>query len=516
MNYIDYFDHGARYHPDRLCLTDGETSLTYRETQALSHRVALALQAQGISEGSKVAVYSPNHRLGFAAMLGLYRAGAVFVPINAKGAVDENAYLLNTMEVECLFYHSSLEAQVTDMREQAKGLRLLICLDQICGDDPAFEEWCHDFTGEVPPLSEDPNRLAFIPCTGGTTGRPKGAGLTNRCLEALVACTLVSMPTDEPPVHLLAAPITHAAGTIAFPLFAQGATQLLMGAVDPEAIMQMIEKHQVTHLFLPPTVIYVMLTHPKVRDYDYSSLKYFIYAAAPMSADKLRQAIDIFGPVMVQTYGQAEAPMLCTFMSAKDHVDALESGNEHRLTSCGKVTPFTRLAIMDDEGNLLPNNEKGEIVIRSSLVMEGYYNNPEATEETQAYGWHHTGDIATMDDEGFVYIVDRKKDMIISGGFNVYPSEIEQVIWSHPCVQDCAVIGVPDEKWGEAVKAVIEAVPGKTINEDDIINQCKERLGSVKAPKTVEVWESLPRSPVGKVLKKTIRQSFWEGMERSI
>ena len=516
MNYIDYFDHGARYFPDRACLRDGKTSFTYRETQAFSHRIALALQAQGISEGSKVAVYSPNHYLGFAAFLGLYRLGAVFVSVNAKGAVNENTYLLNTMEVECLFYHSSLAAQVTDMRAQAPDLHTYICLDQPCGDDPAFEDWCQHFEGEVPPLSEDPKRMAFIPCTGGTTGRPKGAGLSNRCLEAVAACTLVSMPGDEPPVHLIAAPITHAAGIIAFPLFTQGATQLLMGAVDPEAIMQMIEKQKVTHLFLPPTVIYVMLSHPNVRKYDYSSLKYFIYAAAPMSADKLRQAIDVFGPVMVQTYGQAEAPMLCTFMSAKDHIEALQPGKEHRLTSCGKVTPFTRLAIMDDDGNLLPNNQQGEIVIRSALVMEAYYNNPEATEQSQAYGWHHTGDIATIDDEGFVYIVDRKSDMIISGGFNVYPSEIEQVIWSHPNVQDCAVIGVPDDKWGEAVKAVIEPLANKTICEQDIIALCKEKLGSVKAPKSVEVWESLPRSPVGKVLKKTIRQSFWEGKGRSI
>jgi acyl-CoA synthetase (AMP-forming)/AMP-acid ligase II len=259
-----------------------------------------------------------------------------------------------------------------------------------------------------------------------------------------------------------------------------------------------------------------MLAHPKVRDYDYSSLKYFIYAAAPMSADKLRQAIDVFGPVMVQYYGQAEATLTCTFMSAQDHLEALKPGNEHRLLSCGKATPFAKLAIMDDEGNLLDPNIHGELVMRGSLVMDGYYKNPEATEASRAYGWHHTGDIAYIDDDGFVFIVDRKKDMIITGGFNVFPSEIEQVIWSHPAVQDCAVIGVPDEKWGEAVKAVIETVPGKSINEQEIIALCKQKLGSVKAPKSVEVWETLPRSPVGKVLKKNIRSTFWQDHERAI
>jgi len=186
------------------------------------------------------------------------------------------------------------------------------------------------------------------------------------------------------------------------------------------------------------------------------------------------------------------------------------------LLSCGKTTPFARVAIMDDEGNLLGRNAHGEIVVRGSLVMNGYYKNPEATDESSAYGWHHTGDIGYIDDDGFVFIVDRKKDMIITGGFNVFPSEIEQVIWSHPNVQDCAVIGVPDEKWGEAVKAVIEVVPGKTISATEIIALCKQKLGSVKTPKSVEVWETLPRSPVGKVLKKELRKIFWEHQERLV
>ena len=517
MNYIDFFDHGARHFSQRTCLLDNEHTLSYSDTQAYTHRVALALQSKNIGSGSKVAVYSPNHALAFVATLSIFRAGAVQVPINAKGAVEENSYILNNTEVEWLFYHSCFEQQVAEIRKNVPGLRGCICVDQASDNNPQLATWCQPFEGmQATPLPEEPSRLTILSATGGTTGKPKGVGITNRALETLVACSLVSMPNDQPPVHLCVAPLTHAAGAIAFPLFTQGATQILMSEADPEAIMQRIEKHKITHLFLPPTVIYMMLSHPNVRDYDYSSLKYFIYAASPMSGDKLRQAMEIFGPVMVQTYGQAEAPMLCTFMAIQDHIDALKPGNEHRLVSCGKATPFVRIAIMDDDGNLLPNNSKGEIVVRSSLVMDGYYNNPEATAEAQAHGWHHTGDIATIDDEGFVYIVDRKKDMIISGGFNVFPSEIEQVIWSHPNVQDCAVIGVPDDKWGEAVKAVIEAVPGKSIDEQDIIALCKDKLGSIKAPKSVEVWEKLPRSPVGKVLKKTIRLTFWEGRGRVV
>ena len=522
MNIIDFFDRGASLYPQRVCLTDGELSLSYRDTQAYTYRIALALQAQKIGEGSKVAVYSPNHVMGFLAMLGIYRAGAVMVPINAKNGMDENRYILQNTEVEWLFYHSSFDAVVTEIRASVPAIRGAICVDKLTDSSInkdhglTLDSWSQSFDGNIASLPENPHRLTMLGSTGGTTGQPKGVCLTDRCLEAMVACYLANMPCDQPPVHLIAAPMTHAAGATAYPLLAQGGTQLFMAEVEPEAIMQMIERHKVTHLFLPPTAIYVMLAHPKVRDYDYRSLKYFLYAAAPMSADKLRQALDVFGPVMVQSYGQAEAPMICTFMSAQDHLDALKPGNEHRLFSCGKATPFARVAIMDDDGHLLDHNTQGEIVVRSSLVMEGYYNNPQATEESRAHGWHHTGDIGTIDDEGFVFIVDRKKDMIITGGFNVFPSEIEQVIWSHPNVQDCAVIGVPDEKWGEAVKAIIEAVPGKPISEQDIISLCKEKLGSVKAPKSVEVWDSLPRSPVGKVLKKDIRKTFWQDQQRAI
>lgn len=247
-----------------------------------------------------------------------------------------------------------------------------------------------------------------------------------------------------------------------------------------------------------------------------SSLKNLVYASAPMSVDKLVEAIEVFGPVLTQTYGQAEACMICTFFSPEDHVEALKSNNRHRLASCGKISPLVRLEVMDEEGRLQPRGERGEIVVRGGLVTSGYYNNPKATEEASTFGWHHTGDIGVIDADGFVYIVDRKKDMIISGGFNVFPSEVEQVLWSHPAVQDCAVIGVPDEKWGEAVKAVVELKPGAAVAAEELIGLAKEKLGGVKAPKSVDFIAALPRSPVGKVLKKDLRAPYWAGHDRKI
>ncbi|HLU00226.1 MAG TPA: AMP-binding protein [Burkholderiaceae bacterium] len=235
-----------------------------------------------------------------------------------------------------------------------------------------------------------------------------------------------------------------------------------------------------------------------------------------MSTDKLRRAIDAFGMVMVQGYGQAEAPFFCTCLTTRDHQLAIEAGKLERLASCGRPSPFAWLEIMNDEGELCGPHDRGEIVVRGDLVMKGCYKNVEATEEALAGGWLHTGDIGYRDEEGYYYIVDRKKDMIISGGFNIYPNEIEQVLWSHPAVQDCAVIGVPDIDWGEAVKAVVELRPQAMETPENLLLYCRERLSGFKVPKSIEIWDALPRSQIGKVLKREVRDRYWRGLDRSI
>ena len=226
--------------------------------------------------------------------------------------------------------------------------------------------------------------------------------------------------------------------------------------------------------------------------------------------------MDIFGPVLTQLYGQAEAPMMCSLMTPSEHTLWLKEGKLERLASCGRPCLRTTLAIMDDMGNLLGPDEIGEIVVRGDLVTPGYYKNPSATQEVRAFNWHHTGDVGKTDEEGYLYIVDRKNDMIISGGFNIYPAEIEQALLSLPQIQDCAVVGIPDEKWGEAVTAVIEVIPGQTLVKSAALEHCHSRLGGVKTPKTIVVWDQLPRSPVGKVLRREIRESFWRGRNRQI
>jgi acyl-CoA synthetase (AMP-forming)/AMP-acid ligase II len=516
MRLIDFFDRGAALAPDRPCLVGPGITLSFRETQRRTHRIANRLVSLGLAPQAAAAVLSPNDADAFSCILGILRAGGAWMPLNARNAIDDNIAILGDNECRWLFYHSSFAAAAEEIRAKVPTLRGLVCVDRPNGGDTDLESWLADAADDPCYVPAGLHDIASIWPSGGTTGRSKGVMLTHMNFATMIANFITSMPSREPPVHLIAAPMTHAAGCISFPLLAQAATTVLIPSADPLLIMESIQKHRVTTLFLPPTVIYMMLGHPRVREFDYSSLKYFVYAAAPMSAQKLKEALEVFGPVMAQTFGQAEAPMLCTFLSPEEHLVIGDPALEKRLMSCGRPTVFAQVEIMDDDGRILPPNERGEIVVRGALVMKGYFKNPKATEEASRFGWHHTGDIGFKDEDGYFYIVDRKRDMIISGGFNIYPSEIEQVIWSHPAVQDCAVIGVPDEKWGEAVKAIVQMKAGGTATVEELSAFCRERVGGMKTPKSFEIWDQLPRSPVGKVLKRTIRDRFWAGRERNV
>ncbi|MEN2979764.1 AMP-binding protein [Tistrella bauzanensis] len=523
MRVIDFFDRGAAIAPDREALVSAEHRLTYREVRRLTLRIAasLAARAGGNPDAvGTVAVWSPNHAMAFACLLGGLRAGGIWAPINARGHADDNIDFLATADCRRLFIHSSFAQHLPAIRAGVPTLQDVVCIDQRLDGVPSLDDvlaGAVDAEARAPDLRPDPQRIAAYFPTGGTTGRSKAVTLTEQVWSALVAITHAAMPPVEHPVYLVAAPMTHAAGAMALPMLAAGAKVVIIDRAEPLEVMQAIDREKVTDLFLPPTVIYGMLGHPRLRDFDYSSLKHFIYAASPMAPDKLAEAIRVFGPVMAQTYGQAEAPMLCTFLSPADHAAAAaDPALAHRLASCGRPTLLARVAIMDDNGRLLPPGDRGEIVVRGDLVMAGYHKNPAATEEVSSHGWHHTGDIGWMDDDGYVYIVDRKKDMIITGGFNVYSAEVENVIQGHAAVQNCVVIGVPDPKWGEAVTAVVEPVPGATVTEDELIALCRSRLGPVKTPKSVLFEDHLPRSPVGKILKRAVRDRFWAGRDRLV
>ncbi|HZU64306.1 MAG TPA: AMP-binding protein [Novosphingobium sp.] len=518
MRMIDFFDRGARNAPSQPCMVSAGRSITYAQLRARSIRIAHALIADGFAAGAHGAVLSGNDPAAFEAILGLLRADGVWTMANARASEDENAYLLDLLDVDTLFLHTEVAERIARFRRDCPKIRRYVTIDAPHAEADAFlGDWlARPNDAEVPRRRHGaPDELAFLANTGGTTGRPRGVMLTNLVWQSLVSSLVASMPMKAPPVNLVAAPMTHAAGPLALASMALSGTVVVLPRFEAGAVLEAIERHRVTYMFLPPTAIYMLLDHPEVRRRDLASLEYVSYAGAPMSAERLKEAIALFGPVMNASFGQTEAPMCVTAMPPHQHLNA--AGELAHPGSCGQANLLSQVEIMDEEGRLLPPGERGEIVVRGPLVMAGYYRNPEATAEVSRFGWHHTGDIGYRDAEGWFFIVDRKKDMIISGGFNVYPAEVEQALQAHPAVQDCAVFGIPDDKWGEQVTAVVECRAGiAPPPPEELIAFARARLGAVKTPKQLTYTEALPRSNAGKVLRAALRQPYWNQRERTI
>lgn len=509
MRLIDNLDRGAMIAPRSTCLSQDGRTLNFRATVIASHAVAAQLAARGVGPGDVVATIGANSLDYMIAVLGIVRSGATWLPLNVRYAGDELRHSVTSND--CVF--ALCAAPQLDMMRKvfgggAEAEARLLCIDDLDHGSAGTD------LGDGP--DQGPETIVAIRSTGGTTGPSKGVMISNRNYETLFATLFSTLPLPRDPVHLAIAPLSHAAGSLAWAMMPHGGRTEVMARFDAAEVLRRIESERVTHIFLTPTMLYMLLDCSELENHDYSSLHTVIYSGAPMSVEKLKRAIAAFGPVFAQAYGQAEAPFFCAILKPEDHMPVDDPVVARRLASCGRPTLFTRVEIMDDEGRLLGPGARGEIVVRGEIVMQGYYNNPAATEKAGRHGWHHTGDIGYKDEDGFLFIVDRERDVIISGGFNIFPTEIEQVIWSHPAVQDCAVIGVPDDLWGEAVKAVIELTPDATLDPEEIVGLCAERLGRMKAPKSVDIWPSLPRSPVGKVLKRDIRAKYWEGRDRAV
>jgi fatty-acyl-CoA synthase len=508
MRLVDYLDKGASLDPDAPCLTTDGEARTYAQVQRLSVRIAAALAAHGVVPGERVAVLSGNDPAAFTCVFGISRAGAVWCPINPRNEAYENRELLDLSGCTALIFQASFAPLVAKIRDGLPALTTLVCLDAAVDGALSWDEFLAGAdadaglgTVDLPAVDD----LAMIVGTGGTTGRPKGVELTGANLEAMTAITLMSYPWPDRPVYLALAPLTHAAGVLCFPVLARGGEIVIMRTPDVAAFIALIERHRVTHTFLPPTLIYMVLAQSTLADADLSSLQCFWYGAAPMSATRLAEALHRIGPVMAQLFGQTEAPMMISTMAPADHYLPDGSIAVSRLSSAGRPSPLVTVAIMGPDGELLPRGTTGEIVARGSLVMRGYHRDPAATAAASAHGWHHTGDIGFLDDENYLFIVDRAKDMVITGGFNVYSTEVEQALMQHPAIQDCAVIGLPDDKWGERVTAIVQLRAGETVEKADLVAFVKARIGSVKTPKQIEIWDDLPRSRVGKILKADLR-----------
>jgi len=520
MRMYDYFDKSAELNAQRTALVDKAKTYTFAELRDNAKRFSLSLAARGIANQETIAIYSPNDAAVLVCLLGLWRANAIWIPVNARNSLDANIQYMKYVRVRWLFYHSSFGEEARKMKAEISSLRHMICLDRAEQGCPSLDEFMREGEGKSEPDYRDaygnPHDLAGIIGTGGTTGPAKGVRVNNLAFGTFMETSMNAWAAEGDLVCLTTAPMTHAAGPVAAATLAMGAKVVIMPAFDAFGVLENIERHRVTHMFLPPTALYAMLSHPRVRAFDYSSLKVFLLAGSPVSPEKFKQAVEVFGPCMAQSYGQTEVPMIATWLPPKIVAAAAAGDHPERLRSCGQATSAVRVAIMDDDGKLLPAGEVGEIVVRGSLVTEGYFELPEATKEVRLFGWHHTGDVGYRDEGGYFYIVDRKKDMIVTGGFNVFSAEVEAAVMELPQVRECAVIGVPDEKWGEAVTAIVALQPGTELSKPSVIAHCKSRIGSVKAPKDVHFWPEVPRTGAGKFDKKAMRARFWQGTDRNV
>jgi len=517
---IDYFDKAAELYPSRTAMIDGERRYSYAEVQEATRRIARAMRARGLRGQQPAAIYSHNDARVLFAMLGILRANAVWVPINYRNAIDANVEYLNYVETAWLFYHSNFQDEVQEIQRRVPSLAHLICFDRQDEGSISLERFLELGEGlpDVDGGDEYGNPLSLVGLvpTGGTTGPAKGVMVTNRAWGTMTEMASQHWRGEGEGVCLNPAPLSHAAGVVAFTMSSLGVTNVILPKFDAGEVLRSIEKYRVTHLFLPPTAFYALLAHPQLREFDYSSMRVFLLAGSPVSPDKLKQGAEVFGPCLCQSYGQTESPMLLTFLDQQTVARAAAGDHPERLQSCGRPTSAVRLGVMNDDGELLGPGKAGEIVARGSLVTDGYYKMPAATAEIRAHGWHHTGDVGYRDEDGFYYIVDRKKDMIISGGFNVYCSEVEAGIMALPEVRECAVIGVPDDHWGEAVKAMVVLQEHAALSEAEIIAHCKKKLGGVKSPKSVELVAEIPKTAAGKTDRKQLRKPYWADAVRGV
>lgn len=519
MHVGHFLTRAARRWPDRPAWLESDAVVTFREAEARVNRLAHALAALGARPGDRIGMLMPNCRQGLETILAPMKAGMVVVPMNVRLSPREHAYMLEDSGARVLVYHEALREHVGAVRGELRTVERFICVGQGERGDLEFEEVQQGRPGTPPAVAIEPDDLAWLFYTSGTTGAPKGAMLTHRNLLAMVHIILLDLnPARETDVLLHAAAITHGSGVSMFHHIARGAANAFPATrtFDPPRIFEAVQRYRVTTMFLAPTMVHMLTTSGAHRGFDLSSLHTLFYGGGPMYVEQQQAAVRTFGPIFCQLYGQGEAPMVCTALSKDEHLAGDDPVRQRRLGSAGRETTGVRVRVVDDDDRDVPANAPGEIVARGDLVMKGYWANPEATAETLRGGWLHTGDVGHLDEDGYLYITDRKKDMIISGGSNIYPRELEEVICTHPAVHEVAVIGVPDETWGESVKAVVVLRPGVRATEAGIVEHCRRSLASYKKPSSVEFVAELPKNAYGKVLKRELREPYWVGRTRRV
>jgi len=502
----------GRY-PDAIAFVHEGHEIRYREALARVSQWARELVARGLGPGDGVVNLCGNVPEAIYVSLAATAIGCRTSALHPLTSAEDMAFIVDDAEAKALVFDGSrFDERVTDVARQLPRQVEFLAIgpSEVAEDVRAASETRSTATITPVPLESD---IASLMYSSGTTGQPKGVIQPHR---SSVTMTMTCMPGWQLPTDdfrfLAATPLSHASVAFVLPAWINGGTVVLQPSFDPERFCAAIARERITTVFVVPTMLYVLLDQGLLDRYDLSSLQAVVYGAAPMVPSRLEEALERLGQVFVQLYGQAEAPAAVTALRKREH----DPGRPHLMASCGQALPGIEVELHDDDDNVTAGGEVGEICVRGRLVADGYWKRPELTAETFRQGWLHTGDMARRDDEGYYYIVDRKKDMVITGGFNVFPREVEDVLATHSSVAMAAVIGVPDDRWGEAVTAFVVARPGAQIVADDLIQLVRDRKGGVYAPKSLHVVDTIPLTGLGKPDKKALRARYWSGEDRQV
>ena len=496
-----------------------DEELSYVDFHNNSNRSANGIIAQGLKKGDRIAFLGKNSPAYFELIAAVSKTRTVVTPINWRLAGPELVYVLNDCKAKLIFADAEYCEVISELSNSLTLKPLLVCVDKSIDGHVSYAQWRSEYSDVDPRLDESADDDAVQLYTSGTTGKPKGAILTDRSLLALRGQEPADVMQDwqryeQGETALLAMPCFHVGGTsFGLGIIHSGAHAVIIPEYDPNQVLTLIEKYRVSKIFMVPAALKIILDNPRIDDVDLTSLNYIFYGASPIPSELMRESIARFGCGFVQMYGMTESGGTIVALPPEDHnLD----GNK-KMQSVGKPLWGVELKIIDDQGNTLAPGSIGEIATRSAKNMKAYWNLPQASKEALDHsGWLRTGDAGYLDEQGYLYIHDRVKDMIITGGENVYPAEVENAIYSHPDVSDVAVIGVPDRKWGEAIKAFVVLKPGVDEDAQAIIDFSRTQIASYKCPKTIHFLDVLPRNASGKVLRRELREPFWEGKSKAV